>query len=60
MKTVGIVIVNWNGKENTLACLDSLVKSQISGSFKVVVVDNASSDGSVEIIKKKIPACPLD
>jgi GT2 family glycosyltransferase len=49
---VYIILVNWNGKEDTLACLDSLQKIAYTN-HKILVVDNASTDGSVEAVHKK-------
>ncbi len=52
---VFIVLVNWNGKDVTLDCLDSL--SRISyANAKIVVVDNGSTDGSVQAIRSRFPA----
>lgn len=50
-----IVIVNWNLKEDTLACVDSLI---IAGAQvdHIIVVDNASSDGSVEALRQRFSA----
>lgn len=47
-----VVVLNYNGAEDTLQCLDSLSLSSKSDSvfFKTVVVDNCSSDSSVELI----------
>jgi GT2 family glycosyltransferase len=50
MKTT-IVILNWNGKNDTLACLKSLERYG-----DVLVVDNGSQDDSVEAIGKEFPA----
>lgn len=51
---VVIIVLNWNGCDDTLACLSSL--SQLSyTNFQVVVVDNASTDGSVDKIKSRFP-----
>ncbi|HWQ60360.1 MAG TPA: glycosyltransferase family 2 protein [Candidatus Fimivivens sp.] len=47
---VFIVILNWNGKERLLACLRS-VFFLAYGNYEVVVVDNASRDGSLEEAK---------
>lgn len=44
-----IVVLNWNGHSDTLECLDSLT-SLVHPSFCIVIVDNASSDGSIEKI----------
>jgi GT2 family glycosyltransferase len=49
-----IVLVNWNGKKDTLECLASLQKVDYK-LFSVVVVDNGSTDGSVEAIREAFP-----
>ena len=51
---VFIVIVNWNGREITLDCLRSL-QGITYPNTKTIVVDNASSDGSVEAIRAEFP-----
>ncbi len=51
---VWIIIVNWNGKADTLACLASLRKISYL-SRHILVVDNASADGSVEAIRAQFP-----
>ncbi len=53
MKRVDIVILNWNRKNDTLECLKSLSKLNTSN-FKIelVVVDNGSTDDSVDAFKK--------
>lgn len=48
---VAIIILNWNGRDNTLACLDSVFKIDYPN-FDVVVVDNGSTDDSVPTIRK--------
>jgi len=46
-KDVLAVIVNWNGKEDVVECLGSLMKVNYPREkFRIVVVDNGSSDGS--------------
>ena len=50
-----ILLVNWNGHEDTLACLRSLDAVQ-RPAFDVLVVDNASSDDSVARIRETFPA----
>jgi len=44
---VYILILNWNGVMDTLECLESVYRSDYP-SFRVVVCDNGSEDGSVE------------
>lgn len=49
---VGIVLVNYNGKNYNEECIDSILKSTYKN-IEVIVVDNASSDNSVKILKEK-------
>lgn len=49
-----VVIPNWNGKHFLQPCLDSL-KAQTHQSVEVIIVDNASSDGSQDYIKENYP-----
>ncbi|WP_292295136.1 glycosyltransferase family 2 protein [Marivita sp.] len=51
---VSVVIPNWNGARWLPLCLDSLQR-QTFRDFKVYVVDNGSTDGSVELIKSGYP-----
>lgn len=56
MKHVAIVIVNWNGKNDTIACLASikaLIKHQLV--LTTIVVDNGSTNDSVQAIKATHP-----
>ena len=48
-----IVILSWNLKDYTKQCLDSLRKNVAMRSTQIVVVDNASTDGSVEYLKQQ-------
>ena len=51
---VTCVVLNYNGWPDTVACIESLLK-QDYGAFAIVVVDNASTDGSVERIRSAFP-----
>jgi GT2 family glycosyltransferase len=51
---VYIIVLNWNGKQVTLECLASLKIISYSN-CKILVVDNASTDGSVEAIANAFP-----
>ena len=44
------MIINWNGVADTLTCLESLVAAS-PGPARVVVVDNGSTDGSVDALR---------
>jgi GT2 family glycosyltransferase len=50
-----LVIVNWNGAHLLPACLDAVAKLQTSFDFVTWVVDNASSDGSAELLRTRYP-----
>jgi len=51
---VWILLINWNGKNDTLACLASLRKVSYQPCH-ILVVDNASTDGSIEAIRAQFP-----
>lgn len=51
---ISIIIVNYNGKKWLKNCLDSL-SLQTYKRFEVILVDNASSDGSIQYVKKCYP-----
>lgn len=54
MPLVSVVIVNFNGKRYLEACLSTLA-AQTFRDFEVIVVDNASQDGSVEHLETQFP-----
>ncbi len=58
MHDLGIVIVNWNTKDLLRDCLKSVYASQ-GVSFDVIVVDNASSDGSADMVRLEFPQARL-
>lgn len=49
---VSIIIVNYNTKELTLNCINSIFSKTKYISFEIILVDNASNDGSKEIFEK--------
>jgi len=55
---LSIIIVSYNTREMTLACIES-VKSETQTPFEVIVIDNASSDGSAEAIAQSHPDITL-
>jgi GT2 family glycosyltransferase len=52
---VYIIVLNWNGREDTLACLRSLQKLDYPN-FEILVVDNDSTDGSEDGIRTSFPS----
>jgi O-antigen biosynthesis protein len=53
-----IIIPAWNGKDYIEACLNSLLAQDYSN-FEVIVVDNASKDGSANLVAEKFPTVRL-
>lgn len=49
---VSIIIVNYNTKQMTLNCINSIFKHTKNISFEVLLVDNDSIDGSIELFKE--------
>lgn len=54
IKKVSVVILNWNRKEMLLDCLRS-IKELDYPLYEIIVVDNASTDGSVQAVREKYP-----
>jgi N-acetylglucosaminyl-diphospho-decaprenol L-rhamnosyltransferase len=55
MSDAGIIMVSFNTRDLTLACLRSAYKQTQGARFEVIVVDNASTDGSAEAIAAEFP-----
>lgn len=56
MKTISVCIVNYNARELLRDCLDSIIRENPS---EIIVVDNASTDGSVGMITEEFPSLNL-
>ena len=50
-KTVSVIILNYNGKSLLAECLDAVQKQSVLAD-EIVVLDNASTDGSVDFMEK--------
>jgi GT2 family glycosyltransferase len=57
--SLSVVIVSWNAKAYLEECLQSLAKDVYDGPMEIVVVDNASSDGSADMVERQFPAVTL-
>lgn len=55
MLDLGIVILNWNTSALLRRCLETVLASEGDFSFRVVVVDNASTDDSVAMVHQHFP-----
>jgi hypothetical protein len=56
IKDLSIIVVNWNSVVFLQKCLSSVQSSVAGISYEIIVVDNASYDGSREIVKKEFPS----
>lgn len=56
---LSIIVVNYNTKALLDQCLKSVFKFTKGIRFEVIVVDNNSGDGSIELLKKKFPQVKL-
>jgi len=54
MKKVSILIITWNGRHHLEMCLSS-VKNLIYPNIEIIVVDNGSTDDSIEFLRKNYP-----
>lgn len=56
---VDIVIVNYNTREYLKICLENLISGMARKETKTIIVDNASTDGSAEMVEKEFPSVIL-
>jgi len=59
MLDLAIIIVNYNTRDLLSACLESIYDSQGDITFSVIVVDNASMDGSGVMVTSEFPQAEL-
>jgi len=58
MPTISVIIPNWNGKDFLEDCLFAM-RRQTFRDFETILVDNGSTDGSVEYVRKQFPEVTL-
>lgn len=55
MKTVAVIILNWNGEKLLREFLPSVVANTPADTADVIVADNGSTDGSLALLEKEFP-----
>lgn len=50
---IAVILVNYNGRQYNTACIESLLRQQGSYEQKIIIVDNASKDDSMQIIRNR-------
>jgi GT2 family glycosyltransferase len=56
MIDASVVIVNWNTKDLLLECIRTTLEAACERTIQIIVVDNASTDGSVEAVRQRFPS----
>jgi GT2 family glycosyltransferase len=59
MLDVSIIVVNWNGRDLLARCLHCVESTVKQAAYEVIVVDNASTDGSQDMVKRDFPQAKL-
>ncbi len=58
MSLVSVLVVNWNGREFLADCICSVLR-QTHREIEIIVVDNGSRDGSVDVVREQFPEVTL-
>ena len=56
---LSVIIVNWNTRDLLASCLQSVIDTADDLALEILVVDNASTDGSVEMVQERFPQVSL-
>ncbi|MFP3959132.1 MAG: glycosyltransferase family 2 protein, partial [Spirochaetaceae bacterium] len=59
MQTLSVIVVSYNTRDLTRACLESVYRETALLDFEVIVVDNASEDGSADMVRAEFPQARL-
>jgi N-acetylglucosaminyl-diphospho-decaprenol L-rhamnosyltransferase len=59
MPDVSVIIVNWNTRDLLAPCIGSILQMGDSFDVEIVVVDNASTDGSTALLRQQFPSVKL-
>lgn len=53
--SVSVIVVNYRTRDMTLECLRSIVRETKETSYEILLVDNASNDGTIEAVRSEMP-----
>jgi len=56
---ISVVILSYNTRELLEKCLNSILENEKESNIEIIVVDNASADGSVDMVRKRFPQVVL-
>lgn len=56
---ISVIIVSWNVKEHLRRCIESIKKQTVGLEYEIIVVDNASHDGSAAMVATEFPDVKL-
>lgn len=57
IERISVIVPSWNGMDSLGACLDSLLNQSLAA--KIIVVENASTDGSLEFLHDNYPSVEI-
>ena len=50
---LAVIIINYNKYEKTIECIESIENSKINDEYKIYLLDNNSTNNSVDILRNK-------
>src|SRR3954471_9889646 len=50
---ISVIVTTWNAADVLGRCLDSVAAQEVRGGFETIVVDNASSDGTADLLRAR-------
>jgi GT2 family glycosyltransferase len=59
MTELSIIVATWNARKRVQECLTSLTHQELESSQEIIVIDNASTDGTRDLIRKQFPQVTL-